>query len=101
MLIYFDYNIWGTVSDWLMVAVTGGTGFLIYKTLRSQKDVQAACKMYGRANVERWIEQGLVIPLKDGAQGSPSITKRLDRLQLEAAAKTANKPYYKKTIEIN
>lgn len=36
----FDPEIWGTVSDWLMVAVTTLTAYYLYKTLQSQKDVQ-------------------------------------------------------------
>jgi Ca2+/Na+ antiporter len=36
----FDPEIWGTVSDWLMVAVTTLTAYYLYKTLKSQKEVQ-------------------------------------------------------------
>lgn len=40
MTFYFDVDIWGTVSDWLMVLVTTITAYYLYKTLQSQKDVQ-------------------------------------------------------------
>lgn len=36
----FDSEVWGTVSDWYMVIVTLVTAVFLYKTLRSQKDVQ-------------------------------------------------------------
>jgi len=36
----FAVEIWGTVSDWVMVAVTMGTAYYLYKTLRSQQEVQ-------------------------------------------------------------
>lgn len=32
-------NIWGNVSDWVMVTVTGVTGYLIWRTFRSQLEV--------------------------------------------------------------
>lgn len=36
----FDPNIWGHVSEWLMVIVTSLTAFYLYKTLKSQLEVQ-------------------------------------------------------------
>lgn len=39
-MIYFDPNIWGTVSDWFMAIVTTVTAYYLYKTLQSQKEVQ-------------------------------------------------------------
>lgn len=60
----------------------------------------AAWKKYGRANVERWVEQGLVYPIKDGGESGTAKVIRMDRLELEASAKTANKPYYRRSIEI-
>lgn len=39
-MLQFDPEIWGTVSDWLMVAVTMLTAYYLYKTLKSQKEVQ-------------------------------------------------------------
>lgn len=35
-------EIWGTVSDWIMIAVTAVTAFFLYKTLNSQRIVQKA-----------------------------------------------------------
>jgi len=40
ILLSFDPLIWGTVSDWTTVFVTGLTGYLIYATLKSQIRVQ-------------------------------------------------------------
>jgi len=36
----FQADVWGTVSDWAAVTVYAITGYLIYKTLKSQKEVQ-------------------------------------------------------------
>lgn len=38
----FLAEVWGTVSDWIMIMVTSVTAYFLYKTLRSQKDVQQA-----------------------------------------------------------
>ena len=38
----FLSDIWGTVSDWVMIGVTSLTAFFLYKTLKSQKEVQQA-----------------------------------------------------------
>ncbi|WP_256009437.1 hypothetical protein [Desertivirga xinjiangensis] len=40
-----------------------------------------AFRIYGRANVELWIERGLITPRKDG---SDSAAWRIDRMELEA-----------------
>jgi hypothetical protein len=31
---------WGTIADWAMIVVTAITAYFLYKTLKSQKDVQ-------------------------------------------------------------
>ena len=36
----FSSNVWGTVSDWVMVIVTGTTLYYINKTFKSQYEVQ-------------------------------------------------------------
>lgn len=36
----FLSEVWGTVSDWVMIIVTGVTAYLLYKTLNAQKEVQ-------------------------------------------------------------
>jgi hypothetical protein len=35
-------EVWGTVSDWVMIAVTSVTAYFLWKTLKSQKEVQQA-----------------------------------------------------------
>lgn len=36
----FDATLWGSISDWFMIAVTAATAYYLYKTLQSQKQVQ-------------------------------------------------------------
>lgn len=36
----FNVGIWGTVNDWLMYSVGIVTAVFLYKTLRSQQEVQ-------------------------------------------------------------
>ena len=43
-----------------------------------------AFKQYGRANVEHWLESGLVKPRKDGDH---SAAWRIDRIELEIISK--------------
>ena len=50
-----------------------------------------AFKMYGRANVERWVKEQLIIPIKDGGN---SAKWRLCRIRLEMVAKTSNRHTY-------
>jgi hypothetical protein len=38
----FQSEVWGTVSDWLMILVTIVTAYYLYQTLKSQKIVQEA-----------------------------------------------------------
>jgi hypothetical protein len=40
--IQFPADIWGTVSDWVMIGVTSATAILLLLTLKSQKEVQKA-----------------------------------------------------------
>ena len=44
-----------------------------------------AFRIYGRANVERWIEQGLITPRKDGYH---SAAWRIDRMEVESIVKS-------------
>jgi len=44
-----------------------------------------AFRQYGRKNVEKWIEQGLVMPRKDGGH---SAAWRIGRLEIATLAKT-------------
>jgi hypothetical protein len=39
-MFYFNSDVWGTVSDWVMVSVTSITAYYLYQTLKAQKDVQ-------------------------------------------------------------
>jgi hypothetical protein len=39
-ILLFIPEVWGTVSDWLMVGVTIVTAFYLYQTLKSQREVQ-------------------------------------------------------------
>lgn len=58
-LITFDPNIWGTVSDWCIAVVTFGTGFLIWKTLKSQTDtlkLQQTLNDYERIRLKKEIQ---------------------------------------------
>ena len=43
-----------------------------------------AFRLYGRKHVERWIEEGLITPRKDGDH---SAAWRIERLEIEALAK--------------
>lgn len=44
-----------------------------------------AFRRYGRKNIERWIDQGLITPRKDGNQ---SAAWRIDRIEVEAIRKS-------------
>lgn len=50
-----------------------------------------AYRMFGRASIERWIQEGLLTPIKDGDSSS---TVRLDRVQVESIARTSNRHTY-------
>ena len=47
-----------------------------------------AYRLYGRAQVDRWIDERLIIPQKDGENTS---RVRLDRMRLETIAKSSNR----------
>lgn len=40
LMYLFPVEIWGTISDWVMVSVTTITAYYLYQTLKSQKEVQ-------------------------------------------------------------
>jgi hypothetical protein len=48
---------------------------------------EAQC-IHGKSIVNRWIKEGLVRPIKDG-EGNTKV--RIDRIQLEAVARTSNR----------
>lgn len=40
-IFFFSAEIWGTVSDWVMIVVTGISLYFLWKTLQSQLEVQS------------------------------------------------------------
>ena len=52
--------------------------------------MSAARRKYGESTVERWFSEGLIDLIQDG----PGSNYRIDRLQIEAVAKTANRCSY-------
>lgn len=49
---------------------------------------QQAYKMYGRAQVDRWLKEKLISKIKDGTNSS---SIRLSRMELETVSKTSNR----------
>jgi hypothetical protein len=50
--------------------------------------LRQAYKMYGEGNVERWRREGLIEVVKDDARNSKI---RIDRIKIEAVAKSSNR----------
>ena len=50
-----------------------------------------AYRLYGRSQVNRWIDEHLIIPQKDGEN---TCRVRLDRMRLETIAKSSNRLSY-------
>lgn len=70
----FVAEIWGTVSDWYMVIVTMITAIFLYKTLKSQKDVQESQKILQEIEVKRFrktIEPNFYIERKSNTEERP------------------------------
>lgn len=65
----------------------------LVKTMLSKQD---AYRMYGRSNVERWIKERLIHPVKDGDK---SAKWRIDRSEIEIVAMTSNRHTYLTTEE--
>ena len=59
--------------------------------LRPYLSMNEAKRKYGRAIVDRWVAEELIKVLKDG---NASAKCRIDRIQIEAVAKTANRCTY-------
>lgn len=55
-----------------------------------------AYRQYGRSQVDRWLKEELLTPVKDGTKTS---RVRLDRMQLEVLAKSSNRFTYLNSIE--
>lgn len=47
---------WGSISDWVMIAVTITTATFLYKTLKSQKEVQSVQNKLFRIEQARFNE---------------------------------------------
>lgn len=47
-----------------------------------------ANRLYGRSSIRRWIEEGLIHPVKHGINNA---TVRITRAELDAAAKMSNR----------
>jgi hypothetical protein len=63
--------------------------------LRPYIKMSAAHRKYGESTVERWFQEGLIDLIQDG----PGSSYRIDRIQIEAVAKTANRCTYLRTDE--
>jgi hypothetical protein len=56
-----------------------------------------ANRMVGQRTVERWMQEGLITPSKDGPTSSKI---RINRVQFESLLKTSNRPSYKSLNEL-
>lgn len=56
----FDPDVWGTVSDWAMVIVTGGTLYYLYQTLQSQIAVQKEQQLISK--IESYRQREAILP---------------------------------------
>ena len=65
--------------------------------LRPYISLAAANRKYGECTVERWAQEGLIDIIQDG----PGSNYRIDRIQIEAVAKTANRHTYMSVQERN
>ena len=64
--------------------------------LRPFLKLREAQRIYGESVVNRWIQEGLLQPVKDGERNS---TVRIDRIQIETVAMTSNRASYINTEE--
>lgn len=65
--------------------------------LRPYISLAAANRKYGEGTVERWAQERLIEIIQDG----PGSNYRIDRIQIEAVAKTANRHTYLNVQERN
>ncbi len=65
-------------------------------TLKPYLKLNEAKRTYGPAIVERWINEGLITPIKDGDNNA---SVRIERIQIETIAKTCNRATYLTTEE--
>ena len=59
--------------------------------LKPYLSMREAKRLYGPAIVDRWIKERLVTVIKDG---NDTATIRIDRIQIAAVAKSANRSTY-------
>jgi hypothetical protein len=81
MTYLFTADIWGTVSDWVMISVTAITAFFLFKTLKSQKEVQQTQNEMFRIESIRFKESikpvlkyAATITLNSGVEGKNKLT---------------------------
>lgn len=58
--------------------------------------LREAHRQYGESIVKRWIQEGLINPIKDGQRNA---SVRISRIQIESIAKTCNRANYLTTEE--
>lgn len=94
--ILFDPNTWGTVADWLMVIVTMITAYYLYKTLKSQQEVQRMQAQLFEIEAVRfresikpelkytlWNEDGINVNDKDKKVVTIQVTNESDSVAFE------------------
>lgn len=64
--------------------------------LRPYLSKQEAYKMHGQSNIDRWIKEGLLKPVRDG---SGSAKWRIERIELDAVSKASNRATFLNTEE--
>jgi len=77
----------------MLDAVSKGTDEALYaaNALPDTLTKAQAYGIYGRSNVDRWIQEGLIHPVK---KQNSSSKKFIDRLKLEAVARASNRTTY-------
>ena len=55
--------------------------------------LREAQRLYGESIVKRWIQEGLINPIKDGERNS---SVRISRLEIESIARISNRSSYLK-----
>lgn len=76
-----------TIDKMINIAVELGATTMLIKTgqIKPYLKKSEAYEIYGRKNIERWFEVGLLTPRKDG---SHSAAWRLYRLEIEILVKS-------------
>jgi hypothetical protein len=66
--------------------------------IRPYLKLREAYRLYGEAQVKRWLKEGLINSVKDGNNNA---TVRINRIEIEAASKASNRATYLTTQERN